>query len=194
MENFQVKISYSKRRTLLIIVKDCCVFVKAPLRTRIEKINNFLIKKRSWIENAIAKQEKNKLLLENFKQRGEVLLFGVTTSVNKYNEECDLATSFVERIFWEFVVLYKFSVYELSFGNAKTVWGTCTANNRVRLNKKLIMLPKELIEYVIIHELVHTVHHNHSRLFWNGVKKICPNCSALRKALKDYSWVLGCDV
>ncbi|MBL0725766.1 MAG: DUF45 domain-containing protein [Alphaproteobacteria bacterium] len=48
----------------------------------------------------------------------------------------------------------------------KTIWGSCSSKKNINLSSRLILLPKNLIEYVITHELVHTKHQNHGKLFW----------------------------
>jgi predicted metal-dependent hydrolase len=52
---------------------------------------------------------------------------------------------------------------EFRLTSAKTRWGVCTSHNNIRLNWKLIMAPLEVLDYVVVHELCHTVHHNHGK-------------------------------
>jgi predicted metal-dependent hydrolase len=56
----------------------------------------------------------------------------------------------------------------------KARWGSCSITGQIQYNWKLIMAPVSVIDYVIIHELCHTLHHNHSRQFWQLVEQICP--------------------
>lgn len=74
---------------------------------------------------------------------------------------------------------------EFGLTNARTKWGSCDSKNRIRLNWHLIMLQKSLIDYVIIHELVHTVEHNHSRAFWNRVALHYPAYKEAIACLKE---------
>lgn len=71
--------------------------------------------------------------------------------------------------------------------NARTKWGSCDGSCNIRLNWRLLMLDDALTEYVIIHELCHTLHHDHSAAFWAEVKKHCQNVAKLKKQLKTYS-------
>ena len=64
-------------------------------------------------------------------------------------------------------------------------WGSCRHDGLIQLNWKLIKTPPEVIDYVIIHELSHLSHFNHSALFWGQVGKHCPNYKDHRKWLKD---------
>ena len=70
--------------------------------------------------------------------------------------------------------------------NQKTRWGSCSAKNNISLNRKLLRLPPELIDYVILHELVHTREKNHGNLFWSELSKFVENASALKSRLKHY--------
>jgi predicted metal-dependent hydrolase len=62
----------------------------------------------------------------------------------------------------------------IRFGQQKSRWGSCTGDNRLQFNWRLVHFPLPVIDYVIIHELAHTVHHNHSAEFWQLVAKHCP--------------------
>lgn len=74
----------------------------------------------------------------------------------------------------------------LKIRNMKTRWGVCNKkNNSVTLNSNLIQYKIDQIDYVIIHELSHFVHFDHSKLFWNTVEKYDPNYKQNRKALKE---------
>jgi hypothetical protein len=65
-------------------------------------------------------------------------------------------------------------------------WGSCDQNKSIVLNLFLIQLPWELIDYVIIHELTHTKHLNHSLEFWNSLETIKPEARQLKKLLNKY--------
>jgi predicted metal-dependent hydrolase len=72
---------------------------------------------------------------------------------------------------------------------AHTRWGSCSAKKSISLNCNLLFLPPPLVEYVLLHELCHTVYLNHSRHFWNLLKSVNPDCHALRKQLKQQRYV-----
>ncbi|MBN1689770.1 MAG: M48 family metallopeptidase [Dehalococcoidia bacterium] len=65
----------------------------------------------------------------------------------------------------------------------KTRWGSCSPAGNLTLNWKLLMAPEEIIDYVVIHELTHLRHMNHSKKFWDMVEQYCPNWRKYRKWL-----------
>jgi hypothetical protein len=65
-------------------------------------------------------------------------------------------------------------------------WGSCSSKKELSFNRYLCMVPRRLTEYVVAHELAHTIHLNHSPAFWKEVARICPEYKTLRKELKGY--------
>lgn len=76
---------------------------------------------------------------------------------------------------------------QILLSNARTLWGTCRSNGVIRINTRLVFLPSELADYVLAHELAHTVHMNHSPRFWALVEAVYPNCKHWSKVLKTYN-------
>jgi predicted metal-dependent hydrolase len=72
----------------------------------------------------------------------------------------------------------------LSIRQQRTLWGSCTAAKRINLNYKLLFLPADLTEHILLHELCHTKHFNHSRAFWHLLETLDPDCHRHRQQLK----------
>ena len=81
---------------------------------------------------------------------------------------------------------FGFEYNKLTLKNIKSRWGSCSRNNNINLSIHLMRLPEHLIDYVILHELVHTVHHNHSARFWSKLDEIKNGAKNLDKELKKY--------
>ena len=68
----------------------------------------------------------------------------------------------------------------------RSCWGSCSDKNNISLNANLIHLPLKLIDYVLLHELLHTRIKNHSPIFWTEMQKLLPDTRTLRKELRNY--------
>ena len=79
---------------------------------------------------------------------------------------------------------------EIKMINSVRVWGSFNTAGIMKLNWKLVLLPVQLIEYVICHELCHGLQMNHSSKFWENVSKICPDYKKHKKELYRYSFLL----
>ncbi len=81
---------------------------------------------------------------------------------------------------------FNFNINEVKIKNSVSRWGSCSNKNNINLSLYLILLPDFLSEYVIIHELAHTVHRNHGPLFWDYLEKLSGNVKSKAKLLKQY--------
>lgn len=75
----------------------------------------------------------------------------------------------------------------LRVSHARSRWGSCSSSGTISLNWQLIRLPQEIIDYVMIHEIAHTFHMNHSRDFWGVVADFCHDYRYRREFLKHIS-------
>lgn len=207
------KVLRSKRKTLSVSVNSVGqVIVRAPLRYPDEKIARFLADKESWILKHKTRMASNGIRLPEESLDGyELLLLGQPHTVvlvsggrirldserkrieiPQENAEERLRRWLKEnarRIFSERVQALAdemgLTYQSFALSSARTTWGTCTGDNRLRLNFRLLYAPKAIIEYVIVHELCHTLHHDHSKAFWAAVESVIPDYKLRRKWLKD---------
>lgn len=108
----------------------------------------------------------------------------ITSQITKY-----LSLETEESIFPRLLELSNH--YDLRFNQVKVKklsgrWGSCDSHKNIVINAYLIQLEEELIDYVLVHELAHTRHLNHSKQFWDLVGEIIPDYKQRRKALKSY--------
>ncbi len=80
---------------------------------------------------------------------------------------------------------YDISEPELQIRHMPTRWGSCTTKGKVILNPELIKAPKGSIEYVIIHELCHLIHHNHTKAFYELQESIMPDWKKWKERLEN---------
>jgi len=86
----------------------------------------------------------------------------------------------------EMASLHGLSFNKVFIKNNKTRWGSCSSKNNINLSLHLMRLPLHLSDYVILHELTHTVHRNHSKQFWMHLDKLTGDAKRLDKELSQY--------
>lgn len=68
--------------------------------------------------------------------------------------------------------------------NSRSRWGSCSQLGNLNFNYRVVRLPPAVLDYVVVHELCHLIHFNHSRVFWGEVEKLVPNWRELRRQLR----------
>jgi len=151
--------------------------VAIPYSSSFEKAEEFTCSHRAWIKNH----------LKRVKQY-EAKYHENASNVEKIDKEKTKAT--LGKRLQYLANKYGYSYNRVFIRNQKTRWGSCSAKNNISLNMKLVMLPDELVNYVILHELVHTRKKNHSKSFWSEVDKLVDNSKQLRSRLRQYGMEL----
>ena len=95
-----------------------------------------------------------------------------------------------ERIIF-FNQFYGYKWNNIVIRNQKTRWGSCSKKGNLNFNYKIALLPSEVADYIIVHELCHLGEFNHSQNFWNLVAKTIPDYKAIRKNLKNNEYKLS---
>jgi predicted metal-dependent hydrolase len=81
---------------------------------------------------------------------------------------------------------FKLPYNEVSIRDQRTRWGSCSAQKNISLNQKLLFLPPDLVDYILIHELCHTIEMSHSSRFWKLVGQYIPDYKERRRTLREY--------
>lgn len=85
-----------------------------------------------------------------------------------------------------FARVHQRKVSAVRVSKAKTRWGSCSSDQRIMLHAGLLLMSLESAEYVILHELAHTVHMHHQASFWQQLEQWCPQAKQKQKNLKQY--------
>ena len=100
-----------------------------------------------------------------------------------YREETRAIT---QRLIKTYTKQYGFKVHQVRITSARTRWGSCSGKNNLNFTYRLSMAPLQVIEYVVIHELVHLKIRNHSKAYWDAVAAIKPTYQKDRAWLKQH--------
>lgn len=95
----------------------------------------------------------------------------------------DFAVEQIETAFSKYCEITGLYPSEVTVKNMKSSWGRCSSDGKISINRNIIYYPRECLEYVIIHELCHLKHMNHSPEFWELVERYCPDRKRIRKEL-----------
>ncbi len=173
-----IEIIKSKRKTLVIeIKKDLRIIVRAPLFVSDREIRRFVAEKSDWIEKTLQKvqarneQEKKNLLPKFTKE-----------------EIRDLARQALELIpgrVETYAKIMGVTYGKISIRNQVSRWGSCSSKGNLNFNCLLLLCPKEVLNYVVVHELCHRKEMNHSKKFWQLVERFCPEYEQHKKWLKE---------
>jgi predicted metal-dependent hydrolase len=90
----------------------------------------------------------------------------------------------------EFAARHQFPVRRVSVRNQKSRWGSCSRRGTISLNWRLIQAPEFVRDYIILHELAHLRHMNHSQRYWAEVERLCPGYAAAERWLKQHASLL----
>lgn len=166
----------SKRAKRLIVTvhPNNGIRVAIPRGVSFAQGENFVCEKIEWIEKQMARMERAE------QKYGKAL------------SEIDMpaARRKLEKRISDLAAKHGFTYDRVTIRNQKTRWGSCSAKDNISLNYKLAMLPDELCDYVILHELVHTRVRNHSREFWDELGKYVEDPKKRAAELRKYGLVI----
>jgi predicted metal-dependent hydrolase len=104
----------------------------------------------------------------------------------EFKEHSPLARAIVHERLEHFNQHYNLKYKKVFIRNTRTRWGTCSTLGNLSFNYRIVRLPSALQDYIVVHELCHLAHMNHSAAFWARVAEVMPDWKARRKALQKY--------
>ncbi|HRK62625.1 MAG TPA: SprT family zinc-dependent metalloprotease [Candidatus Omnitrophota bacterium] len=213
------KLIRSRRKSIaLMIAPDATLVVRAPLGISINAIQGLIEKKRKWIESKQSEVLKRGPVLRKTFTDGETFLFLGEEFSFKTMEGDEIQIAGYELLFprrylakaeARLIYWYKEKAIEVIAESAnhysrvsgwkfKTInitgaerrWGSCSFSGAINFSWKLIMAPRVVVDYVVVHELAHITEKNHSSRFWKKVESVLPNYQVHEKWLKDHGKTL----
>lgn len=168
------------------VLKEDLIEIKSNIYFSLYDAKILVEKRKNWLENAIKKVSKNVLLENEFLYLGEVKKlqdYNIKNLDKFYKNEIEKILPNIVETFSKKMDLYPTSI---SYRKNKRTWGSCNFKNGLNFNILLMKFPLEIMQYVVIHELSHIKHKNHSKNFWNLVEKYCPNYKQIEKEFKNF--------
>lgn len=182
------KIIKTRRRTLALEINSGAeLIIRAPLHVTDNQINHFLSQKAAWIQKH-TKRVKDRM--EKSQSSASYLQIKNITAAKLNNKlKTELLPLITQKVASHALTMdLKYKSVKLS--KAKTKWGSCSAKNNLLFSWTLGYAPKTVLDYVIIHELAHIPHKNHSKKFWELVQRFCPDYKNQRKWLREHAVLL----
>lgn len=175
-KQWKILLRRSDRKTIsLEITRDAQLLFRAPRRMPEEQIRNFINEKADWIEKHLRMQEAR--LQEA--QAEELLSAGeVQALAEKALELLPGRVAF-------YAEKMQVSYGRITIRNQKTRWGSCSSSGNLNFNCLLMLVPPEVMDYVVVHELCHRKEMNHSKRFWEEVEAVLPDYELRRRWLKE---------
>jgi predicted metal-dependent hydrolase len=156
----------------LSIEHDGSLVLTAPVTYPVFLIKRFLTSRFEWIISALEKKKSNPTIL------------GIKHSESEIRQYKKRARKLVEDRLRYFNQHYNFVYNRVAIRNQKSRWGSCSSSKNLNFNYRLALIPSELADYIIVHELCHLGQMNHSRAFWSLVSQIIPDHKSIQKKLK----------
>ena len=166
-------IGNNRAKRIIVSIKPEHVRVVIPKRQSFKNAQKFVESRLEWIKT---NRQSMDLQLEKKNKLPEI--------------DRKVARKILCRRIGELAQLHNFVYNRVSIRKQKTRWGSCSSKNNINLNMNLLHLPSELMDYVLLHELVHTRVKDHSKDFWDELNTVVPNARQIDKKLKDYQYCL----
>lgn len=164
--------NYKRSKHIRITVRpDRTVLITKPPFVSKKQAELFVKSRGEWIQEQLRAYENNQIFDVGIHSHDHYLLHKGRAK--------ELILSKIER--WNRI--YNYSFNSIRIKNMTTRWGSCSIKGNLNFNYKLLFVPEELLDYVIVHELCHLKEFNHSKNFWKLVERTIPEYKKIKKEL-----------
>ena len=175
INNLQINIIYSSRKSIAIELRSDSILVRAPRGISKREIDNFLELKRPWIDKHLAKIQDQKDILEKLPP----------FTMDEIRELADKALVVIPEKVKKYALILGVDYGRITIRNQRSRWGSCSSKGNLNFNCLLMLFSEEVIDYVVVHELCHRKHMNHSAKFYAEVERVFPEYRKCQKWLKE---------
>ena len=174
------RIVRSERKTLSVSIQpDCTITVRAPRSVSDSQIRRFLIEKQHWLITKYLEA----------KQKQEAIPFSDLTDTQRAaltRRYIDAAKEYFPKRVAYFHQFTGGTYSRITIRDQKTRWGSCSSKGTLSFNWRLMLAPPAILDYVVVHELCHLRHMDHSPAFWQAVGEVFPDYASARKWLRKH--------
>lgn len=172
----EIKLIRSGRKSISVeITRDCEVIVRAPYLMPKRDIDRFLADRTEWISKHLSEMRDRMEKNSNAPAFSEEELSAMKKSMQS---KARARVGYFSR-------LMGLEYGKITVRPMVSRWGSCTSKKNLCFNTLLDLVPEYILDYVVVHELCHTVEMNHSRAFWGLVSRQIPDYAERRKWLRD---------
>jgi len=171
----EVMVTRSTRKSIAVKIKPQSIIMRVPLQMSDREIKGFLQQKREWIEkhlSAVSAEQKEREALGKF-------------SESELKAIAEKALEMIPKRVAHFAPLIGVSYGRITIRCQRTRWGSCSAKGNLNFNCLLVLMPTEVLDSVVVHELCHRKHMNHSPEFYEEIERVFPDHARCRKWLNE---------
>ena len=188
---YRIDRSGSRKHTYITIQKDGSVLVKAGRGVTAEQIAQFVAEKERWIRKRVdVIREAQQAVQSHFYLLGEAIPRAGHTEEDIDRLYRQKAREIIPPLVERHSARMQVTPSAVSFRKNRSRWGSCSSQNRLSFNTRLAATPIDFIEYVVVHELAHIRHKNHSAAFWQEVARYLPDYKMRRDLVKTLHYTL----
>lgn len=168
------------RRYILRVKRPACLVATIPRGGSQREAWAFIQRSHSWIQNQLAKPAPA--------PKTETWLRGERIPIAEFDRQTaqTLAAAELAQRTRELAAQTNSQISRITIRAQRTRWGSCSRRRAISLNWRLIQTPPFVIDYIILHELMHLRQMNHSQRFWDEVEKVCPTWREAEKWLRHH--------
>lgn len=174
-DNLQLSVIYGNRKTVSVELCTNGILVRAPKSMNSDEIDAFLNKRRSWIEKYLLKMKARREIIENLP----------VFTMDEIRELAYKALVVIPERVKKYAPIVCVDYGRITIRNQRSRWGSCSSKGNLNFNCLLMLFSDEVIDYVVVHELCHRKHMNHSAAFYEEVERVFPEYRKCQKWLKD---------